>query len=85
MMFDVKAKADEIIKKVSEDKSLAKNFLKAPVKTVEDLLGVDLPDEQFKELLEGIKKKLNMEDAGTKLGDLADKVGDKLGGLFGKK
>ena len=77
MMFDVKAKADEIIKKVSEDKSLAKNFLKAPVKTVEDLLGVDLPDEQIKAVVEGVKAKLLAGDGN---------IVDKIKGLFdGKK
>ena len=92
--MDVIAKIDELVKKIKADDGLAKRFAKEPIKTLEDLLGVDLPDEQFKELLEGIKAKLNLEDAGGKLGDLADKVGlddladkvgDKLGDLFGKK
>lgn len=71
-MFDVKAKADEIIKKVSEDKSLAKNFLKAPVKTVEDLLGVDLPDEAVKKVVEDVKEKLDPK----KLAAMLDSDGD---------
>ena len=82
--MDVIAKIDELVKKIKADDGLAKRFAKEPIKTLEDLLGVDLPDEQFKELLEGIKAKLNLEDAGGKLGDLADKVGDKLGDLADK-
>ena len=79
-MFDVKAKADEIIKKVSEDKSLAKNFLKAPVKTVEDLLGVDLPNDTLNAIVVGVKGKINVE----KLAGMLDSDGDgkpELGAL----
>ena len=82
--MDIIAKIDELVKKIKADDGLAKRFAKEPVKTLEDLLGVDLPDEQFKELLEGIKAKLNLGDVGGKLGDLADKVGDKLGDLADK-
>ena len=88
--MDIIAKIDELVKKIKTDDGLAKRFAKEPVKTLEDLLGVDLPDEQFKALLDGVKAKLNLGDVGGKLGDLADKVGlddvaDKVGDLFGKK
>ena len=38
------------------------------------LLGVDLPEEQLKQLADGVRAKLNL-----------DKAGDFLGGLLGKK
>ncbi len=82
--MDIIAKIDELVKKIKADDGLAKRFAKEPVKTLEDLLGVDLPDEQFKALLDGVKAKLNLGDVGGKLGDLADKVGDKLGDLADK-
>ena len=71
-MFDVKAKVDELVKKISGEKDLAKRFLKEPVKTVESLLGVDLPDETVKKLVEGVKEKINLE----KIGALLDSDGD---------
>ena len=76
--MDIMAKIDELVKKIKADDGLAKRFFKEPVKTLEDLLGVDLPDEQVKALVEGIKAKLNSGDMGAKLGGVADKVGDKL-------
>ena len=76
--MDIMAKIDELVQKIKADDGLAKRFFKEPVKTLEDLLGVDLPDEQVKALVEGIKAKLNAGDMGTKLGNVADKVGDKL-------
>ena len=54
--MEIKAKIEELVKKIKADDGLAKRFAKEPIKTLEDLLGVDLPDEQFKALLEGIKK-----------------------------
>ena len=32
-MFDVKAKVDELVKKISSEKDLARKFVKNPVKT----------------------------------------------------
>ena len=72
--MDIKAKIDELVAKIKGDKSLGEKFQKDPIKTVEELLGVDLPDDQIKSVVEGIKAKLNL-----------GKLGDSLGGLFGKK
>ena len=71
-MFDVKAKVDELVKKITSDKDLAKKFAKNPVKAVEDLLGVDLPDEVVKKVIEGVKAKISLE----KIGALLDSDGD---------
>ena len=71
--MDIKAKIDEIISKIKGDKGLLSKFQKEPVKTIEDLIGVDLPDEQVKKIVEGVKAKLNL-----------DKVTDKIEGIFKK-
>lgn len=70
MAFDVKEKIEELTKKVKDDPTLAEDFKKDPVKTVEGLLGIDLPDDQLKPLVAGIQAKL-----------AASHVGDKLEGL----
>ena len=47
------------------------------IKVVEELIGIDLPDEMIEKVVDGIKAKITM-----------DKVSDALGalsGLFGKK
>lgn len=72
--MDIKAKIEELTDKVKNDKIVAENFKKDPVKTVEGLIGVDLPDDQLEKVVEGIKAKVNL-----------DKLGGALGGLFGKK
>lgn len=67
MSFDVKAKVEELVGKVQKDPATLKDFQDDPIKTVEKLLGVDLPDEQLQPLVAGIKAKLAAADLGGKL------------------
>ena len=67
--MDLKKKIDEIVKKIKADDGFAKKFKNDPVKAVESVLGVDLPDDQVNKLIDGVKAKLNL---------------DKADGLFGK-
>ena len=85
-MLDIKEKVEELVKKIMGDKTLGKSFLSDPAKTVESLLGVDLPDDTLKAVIEGVKSKINVE----KLAGMLDSDGDGkpdlglLGKLFGK-
>lgn len=68
--MDIKAKIDEIVDKVKGDPGFAKKFAEDPVKAVESVVGIDLPDAQVKSLIEGIKAKMSLDDAGGLLGNL---------------
>ena len=70
--MDIKAKIDELVNKLKTDKNLMNKFSANPIGTVEELMGVDLPDDQVKGLVDGIQAKLSL-----------DKLGG-LGKLFGK-
>lgn len=72
----LKEKAEEIIEKIKSDKNIAAKFQKDPVATVEDLLGVDLPNDQIEALVDFIKAKIDLDKIGNALGGLK--------GLFGK-
>lgn len=72
--MDIKAKIEELTKKITSDKDMMSKFQKDPIKTVEGLIGVDLPDDQVSKIADGIKAKVSF-----------DKIGGALGGLFGKK
>ena len=69
---ELKEKAEELIEKIKNDKDIAAKFQKDPIATVESLIGVDLPDDQIKALVDAVKAKVNL-----------DKMGDALGGLKG--
>ncbi|MDE7230016.1 MAG: hypothetical protein K2N56_06000 [Oscillospiraceae bacterium] len=72
--MDIKAKVDEVVNKVKSDDKFAEKFKNEPVKAVEDVIGVDLPDDVVKNVVDGVKAKINVGG-----------VMDKIGGLFGGK
>ncbi len=79
--MDIKAKIEELVEKIKSDKALQAKFTSDPIAAVESLLGVDLPDDQIKKIVDGVKAKLRIDD----IGDALEGIGGKLGGLFGKK
>lgn len=83
--MDVKAKAEEIHAKIKADPNLTKEFLADPIHTIEKTVGVDLPDEQVKELLGHLKTSLGKGGEGAKemLGKLEKAAGDKFGDILG--
>ena len=73
----IKDKVDGIVDKIKSDKNLLARFKSEPVKVVEELVGIDLPDELIEKLVDGVKAKIAIDSVGDALG--------ALGGLFGKK
>lgn len=82
--MDIKEKIEEVVAKVKADDNFAAKFKAEPIKAVEEVLGVDLPDDVINKVIDGVKAKINVGDIADKVGDIADSIGDKLGGLFGK-
>ena len=82
--MDIKAKIEELVKKVTENEDMKAKFEKNPVETVEGLLGVDLPDEQVKMIIESVKAKVNQSGDASSSG-IADAIKNTLGSLLGGK
>jgi hypothetical protein len=76
ILEQLKEKIEEIVKKITTDKTLAAKFKADPITTVEGLLGVDLPNDQIEAIVEAVKAKVTLEKAGDLMGS--------LGKLFGK-
>ncbi len=72
--MDIKAKIEEIVEKVKGDKDLQDRFMKDPVGVVEEIAGVDIPNDQVEKVIDAVKAKISVDD-----------IASKLGGLFGKK
>ena len=70
--MDIKKKVDELVEKIQKNPKLLKEFKENPVKVVESIVGIDLPDKEIMQLAELVKAKIDLE-----------KVGDLLGGLGG--
>jgi len=69
---DIKAKVEELVEKIRNNPQMLSEFKENPVPVVEAIVGMDLPDDQIRQLAELVKAKIDL-----------DKVGDLLGGLGG--
>ena len=71
--MDIKAKAAELVEQIKADPALLKKFRENPVMLIEQLLGMDLPDDQIRLIAEAVKARIDL-----------DKAANLLGGLFKK-
>ena len=83
-MFDVKElkiKIDQMVEKIKTDDTLKEQFKKDPIKAVESVLGVDLPDEAVKKIIAETKATLSGggEKAESVAGSAVNKATDALG------
>jgi len=74
MALDViKQKIEEIVAKLKGDKNLLANFKSNPTATVKSLVGIDLPDDKIKGIVDGVKAKIDIDDAKNAIGGLFSK------------
>ena len=69
-MDEIKALIKKLADKVQSDDEIEKLFKKDPVKAVEKILGVDLPDDVVKKIIDGVKASITIDDAKDLLGSL---------------
>lgn len=68
--MDIKEKIESVIEKIKKDPSIKEQFEKDPVKVIEKVLGVDLPDDMVEKVVDGVKAKLTVDS----ISDVADKL-----------
>lgn len=56
--MDIKGKIGDITDKVKNDKDFQKDLKKDPVKAVENLTGIDIPDDKMDKVVDAAKDKL---------------------------
>jgi hypothetical protein len=78
--MDIQKIINDVIAKLKADDNLLEKFKTNPVKVLEDLIGIDLPDDKINAVIDGIKAKLNLDDIAEK----AEGILGALGGLFKK-
>ena len=69
----IKNEINKIIDKIKNDKKFASKFKDDPIKAVEGVIGVDLPDKEIEKVVTAVKTKLKLDESG---------ITDKLKGLF---
>ena len=69
-MDEIKALIKKLADKVQSDDEIKELFKKDPVKAVEKILGVGLPDDVVKKIIDGVKASITIDDAKDLLGSL---------------
>ena len=72
--MDIKGHINKIVEEVSQNPNIKEQFEKEPVKVVEKVIGIDLPDDVVMKIIDGVKAKLTM--------DSVSKAADTLKGIF---
>lgn len=69
-MDNIKEKIEEIVEKIKENDDLVDLFKKDPIKAVEKVLDVDLPDDLIEKIVDGVKAKMAVDDVKDVFGAL---------------
>ncbi|MDE7272305.1 MAG: hypothetical protein K2N95_04465 [Lachnospiraceae bacterium] len=72
--MDIKEQINKVIEELSKNPNIKEQFEKEPVKVIEQLIGIDLPDDIVIKIIDGVKAKLTI--------DSVSKVADTLKGVF---
>lgn len=72
--MDMKEQISKVAEEISKNPNIKEQFEKEPVKVIEKLLGIDLPDDIVMKVIDGVKAKLTV--------DSVSKAADALKGLF---
>ena len=68
--MEIKEQIEKMAKKVLNDKDLMELFKEDPIKAVEKILGVDLPDDIIEKVVDGVKAQITADAAKDVMGAL---------------
>ncbi|MCI8659327.1 MAG: hypothetical protein HFG54_03615 [Lachnospiraceae bacterium] len=72
--MDMKGQINKIVEEISKNPNIREQFEKEPVKVIEKVIGIDLPDDIVMKLIDGVKAKVTI--------DGVSKAADALKGMF---
>ena len=75
--MDIRKMAEELVEKIQKNPKLLNKFKTDPVSVIEELIGIDLPNDQIEKVADLVKAKIDLDQVGDLLGG--------IGGLFGRK
>lgn len=68
--MDIKEQINKLVEKVKNDPEIMELFKKEPIKAVEKVLGVDLPDDVIEKVIDGVKAKIKIDGAADVFGKI---------------
>ena len=72
--MDIKGQINKIIEEISNNPDIKEQFEKEPVKAIEKVIGIDLPDDVVMKIIDGVKAKITV--------DGISKAADALNDMF---
>lgn len=72
--MDIKGQIEKIVEEISKNPNIKEQFEKEPVKVIEQVTGIDLPDDVVMKIVDGVKAKLTV--------DGISKAADAFKGMF---
>ena len=75
--MDIKEIIENIVEEIKNNKNIREEFEREPVKVIERIVEIDLPDELVEKVIDGVKAKITLD----KIDDVVDTVGDIAGAL----
>ena len=79
--MDIQKIIADVVARLTSNPDLIKSFISNPVQLLEKTFGIDLPDDQINQIIDGVKSKIDLSNIDVK--QAAGLLG-KLKGLFGK-
>ena len=90
-LMKVLGKVDDVVRELKNNDEMRAKFKDEPVKTIEEMTWLDLPDEKVEKVIDLIEAKIDDADVdekiaalGDKLDDFGDDLKEKVGGFFKK-
>lgn len=68
--MDIKEQISKVVEEVSKNPNIKAQFEKEPVKVIEKIIGVDLPDDIVMKIIDGVKAKLTVDSVSKVAGAL---------------
>lgn len=72
--MDIKEQISRIVEEVSKNPNMKEQFEKEPVKVIEKVTGIDMPDDIVMKVIDGVKAKMTIGNV--------SKAADALKGMF---
>lgn len=68
--MDIKEQINKLVEKVKNEPETMALFKKEPIKAVEKVIGVDLPDDVIEKIVDGVKAKIKIDGAADVIGKI---------------
>lgn len=69
-MDNIKEMVEQLVDKIQENETIKKLFDADPIKAVEKVLGVDLPDDIVEKVIDAVKAKISIDEVSDKVSDV---------------